>query len=55
VVGFCECGNETSGFIKDREFINQISDYQLLKNDFGLWSLLILHKVIVSYSLVLAT
>jgi hypothetical protein len=33
VVGSCENGNETSGFIKCLEFIYRMSDNQLLKND----------------------
>jgi hypothetical protein len=28
----CEYGNEPSGSIKDEEFLDQLSDYQLLKN-----------------------
>jgi hypothetical protein len=28
-----EHGNEASGSIKDGEFLDQVSDYQLLKND----------------------
>lgn len=31
MAGCCVGGNETSGFIKDREFRDQVSDYQLLK------------------------
>jgi hypothetical protein len=27
VVGFCEHGNEPLGLIKDREFLDQLSDY----------------------------
>jgi len=29
----CEHGNESSGCIKGREFIDQLSNYKLLKND----------------------
>jgi len=31
VVGSCQHGNEPSGCIKDGEFLDQLSDYQLLK------------------------
>jgi len=31
-VGSCEHGNEPSGSIKDGEFFDQLSDYQLLKD-----------------------
>jgi hypothetical protein len=31
--GTCEHGNETTGFIKGGEFLDQLSDRQLLKND----------------------
>jgi hypothetical protein len=34
----CEHGNEALGFIKSREFIDQMSDYQLLKKGSSLWS-----------------
>jgi hypothetical protein len=33
VVGFCEHGNELSGSIKDGEFLDYLSDYQLLNED----------------------
>jgi hypothetical protein len=36
-VGY-EYGNEPSGFIKDGEFLDQLSNYQFLKEDCGLWS-----------------
>jgi hypothetical protein len=29
-------GNESSGFIKGEGFFDQLSDYQLLKNDYAL-------------------
>jgi hypothetical protein len=29
---FCEHGDEPSGFIKNKEFIDQLSDYQLLNS-----------------------
>lgn len=32
VVDSCEKGYGTLGFLKDREFLNQISDYRLLKS-----------------------
>jgi hypothetical protein len=31
VVGSCECCNEPSGPIKGKEFLNYLSNYQLLK------------------------
>lgn len=31
MVGSCEHGNETSGFIKGKEFLDWLSDYQFLK------------------------
>jgi hypothetical protein len=34
-VKFCEHGNETSGVIQRREFLDQLSDCQLLKEDFS--------------------
>jgi len=39
VVSSCENGNETSGSIKGREFLEHLSDYQLLKKDSAPWSL----------------
>jgi len=33
VAGYCEYGNEPSGFIKGGEFVDQLSDFQLLKKD----------------------
>jgi hypothetical protein len=38
VAGFCEYGNEPSRIIKDEEFFDQQSDYQLLKKDSAPWS-----------------
>jgi hypothetical protein len=35
VAGSCEHGNEPPGYIKGREFIEQLSDYQLLKKDYS--------------------
>jgi hypothetical protein len=29
----CECSNKTIGFVNGGEFIHQLSDYQLPKND----------------------
>jgi hypothetical protein len=37
-MGSCEHGNELSGSINDREFLNQLSDYQLLKKDSASWN-----------------
>jgi hypothetical protein len=34
--GCCEHGNEVSGSIKGGEFLDRLSDYQLLKEDSGL-------------------
>jgi hypothetical protein len=36
--GSFERGNETSSSIRDGEFIDQLSEYQLLKKDSGPWS-----------------
>jgi len=38
-VRFCEHGNETSGVIQRREFLDQLSHCQLLKKDFFLHEL----------------
>jgi hypothetical protein len=38
VVGFCEYKNKPWNYIKDWEFLDQLSDYQLVKGDFGPWS-----------------
>jgi hypothetical protein len=40
VAGSCEHGNESSGFIKGREFFDQMSGCQLLK-DSAPWTYLI--------------
>jgi hypothetical protein len=37
VAGLCENGNELSGSIKSREFLDYLSDYQLLKKDSVPW------------------
>jgi hypothetical protein len=37
VAGYCEDGNEHSGFMKRGEFLDQTSDYQLIK-DITSWS-----------------
>jgi hypothetical protein len=34
---FCEYGNEPSGSTKDREFLRQLSGYQILKKDSAPW------------------
>jgi hypothetical protein len=34
----CEYDNEPSGFVKGGEFLDQLSDYQLLKKDSAPWS-----------------
>jgi hypothetical protein len=38
VVGSCEHGNGTSGFIKGGEFFDWLIDYQLLKKDSDPWN-----------------
>jgi hypothetical protein len=38
MAGSCEHGNATSGSIEGGEFVNQLSDYQLLNKDPGPWS-----------------
>jgi hypothetical protein len=40
LVGSCEHGTEISGSIKGREFIDWLSNYQLLQKDSAPWSLL---------------
>jgi hypothetical protein len=37
VAGCCEHGEKPSGSTKGREFINQMIDYQLLKEDCTVW------------------
>jgi hypothetical protein len=39
VAGSCKHDNETSGCIKDGEFLNQLRDYQVLKKNCALCSL----------------
>jgi hypothetical protein len=34
----CGHGSEPSGSIKDREFLDQLSNYQLLKKESATWS-----------------
>jgi hypothetical protein len=38
VAGTCECGNEHSGSIKFREFLDLLRTDQLLKKDSATWS-----------------
>jgi hypothetical protein len=38
VAGSCEHGNEPSDSIKGGEFLDNVSDYQLLNKDPDLWS-----------------
>jgi hypothetical protein len=40
-VGTCEYGNEPSGSIKDGEFLDYLSNYNLLKKDSAPWSSLL--------------
>jgi hypothetical protein len=47
VAGFCEHGNEHSNFIKG-EFIDWLSDCQLLENYFAPFSYFDTHNIIVS-------
>jgi len=35
MAGSCEHGNEPSGSVKDVEFLDQLSDCQLLKKDYA--------------------
>jgi hypothetical protein len=37
VAGCCEHDNEHLGYIKDEEFIDYLSDSQLLNNDIAPW------------------
>jgi len=41
VADSCEYGNESWCFIKVGEFLEQLSDYELLKKDSAPWSYLI--------------
>jgi hypothetical protein len=45
VADSCEHGNEPSGSIKGGNFLEQLSDYQLLKQDSPLVSLLVSYSV----------
>jgi hypothetical protein len=38
LVDFCECGNESSGYTKLREFLNQLRTCSLLRKDYVPWS-----------------
>ena len=38
VAGFCESGDEPSGFIKCGEFLDQLKTGQILKTDIVPWS-----------------
>jgi hypothetical protein len=38
VASSCERGNEPSGSIKGREFLDQLSDFLLFKKDSAPWS-----------------
>jgi len=40
VVGSCEHSSESWGAIKGEGFLDQLSDYQLVKKDSALWSYL---------------
>jgi hypothetical protein len=33
VTGYCEYSNESSGSIKDGEYLHKLSDYELFKKD----------------------
>jgi hypothetical protein len=41
VAGSCVRDNEVSGFIKSGKFLDQVSDYKLLKTDSFPWSWLL--------------
>jgi hypothetical protein len=43
MAGYCEHGNEPSGSITGGEFLEEVSDQQLLKNGSAPWSLLYGH------------
>jgi hypothetical protein len=47
VAGSFEHGNKPSGSIKYGEFLDQLSDYQLLKTDSAPWSYLIIIIIII--------
>jgi hypothetical protein len=38
VVGSCKHSNEPLDFIKDRELLDHLNNYQLLKKDFSPWN-----------------
>jgi len=38
VAGACECGNEPSGSIECRAFLDQVRTFQLLRKDPAPWS-----------------
>jgi len=38
VAGSCECNNKPSAFIKGREFVGQLSDWQLFNKYSDSWS-----------------
>ena len=38
MAGCCECGNEPSGSIKGREFLDELRTSSLLKRDSAEWS-----------------
>jgi hypothetical protein len=42
VAGYCEHGNEPSGSVKGGEFLNWLSDCQLLKKEPVLWNEVVL-------------
>jgi hypothetical protein len=41
MAGFCEHGDERSSSIEGREFLDWLSDYELLKKDSAPWSKII--------------
>jgi hypothetical protein len=51
VAGSCEHRIETSGSIKGGEFLDYLSDYQLLKEDSAPWKLLLSFSVLTSSDL----
>jgi len=46
VTGSCEQGNETWTYIQDGEYLDQMSDYKLFKDDSPSWSYSVVDQVI---------
>jgi hypothetical protein len=51
VSGFCDHGNEISGSIKGREFLDCLSDCQLVKKGSGPWEFILKQPHCISFLL----